>query len=122
MGLGDAALVKDNHVAAAGGVRAAYEAVRRHAPDLPVEVECDTLDQVHEAIDAGARLVLLDNMSPSQLEAAVAVARQREVRLEASGGLCLDRAAEVAATGVDYLAVGALTHSAPVLDLGFDLR
>jgi nicotinate-nucleotide pyrophosphorylase (carboxylating) len=96
--------------------------VRRHAPDLPVEVECDTLDQVHEAIDAGARLVLLDNMSTSQLEAAVAVARPREVRLEASGGLCLDRAAEVAATGVDYLAVGALTHSAPVLDLGFDLR
>jgi nicotinate-nucleotide pyrophosphorylase (carboxylating) len=121
MGLGDAALVKDNHVAAAGGVRAAYEAVRRYAPDHPVEVECDTLDQVREAIEAGARLVLLDNMSPAQLAAAVAVARPRGVRLEASGGLSLDRAAEVAATGVDYLAVGALTHSAPVLDLGFDL-
>ena len=122
MGLGDAALVKDNHVAAAGGVRAAYEAVRRHAPHHPVEVECDTLDQVREAIDAGAGLILLDNMSLTQLAEAVALARPLGVRLEASGGLSLDRAAEVAATGVDYLAVGALTHSAPVLDLGFDLN
>jgi nicotinate-nucleotide pyrophosphorylase (carboxylating) len=121
MGLGDAALVKDNHVAAAGGVRQAYDAVRRHAPDIAVEVECDTLEQVRQAVDAGARLVLLDNMTTEQMAAAVALARPLGARLEASGGLSLDVAARVAATGVDYLAVGALTHSAPALDLAFDL-
>ena len=122
MALGDAALVKDNHVAAAGGIRAAVEAVRAHAPDIPLEVECDTLDQVREAITAGVELVLLDNFSLADTRAAVALARPAGVRLEASGGLTLDRAHAVSATGVDYLAVGALTHSAPVLDLGFDLR
>jgi nicotinate-nucleotide pyrophosphorylase (carboxylating) len=122
LGLGDAALVKDNHVLAAGGVGAAYEAVRRHVSHVPVEVECDTVEQVREAVAAGATLVLLDNMTTEQTRTAVALARPAGVRLEASGGLTLDRAAEVAATGVDYLAVGALTHSAPVLDLGFDLR
>lgn len=121
MALGDAALIKDNHVAAAGGVRAAYEAVRRHAPGLEVEVEVDTLEQLREAVDAGATLVLLDNMTPARMREAVALARPHGVRLEASGGLSLEAAAEVAGTGVDYLAVGALTHSAPVLDLGFDL-
>ena len=122
MALGDAALVKDNHVAAAGGIRAAVDAVRAHAPDVPLEVECDTLDQVREAISAGVHLVLLDNFSLADTRTAVDLARPAGVRLEASGGLSLDRAHEVAATGVDYLAVGALTHSAPVLDLGFDLR
>ena len=122
MALGDAALVKDNHVAAAGGIRAAVEAVRAHAPEVPLEVECDTLDQVREAIGAGVELVLLDNFPLGDTRTAVALARPSGVRLEASGGLDLGRAAEVAATGVDYLAVGALTHSAPVLDLGFDLR
>jgi nicotinate-nucleotide pyrophosphorylase (carboxylating) len=122
MALGDAALVKDNHVAAAGGIRAAVDAVRAHAPQIPLEVECDTVDQVREAIDAGVQLVLLDNFSLDDTRTAVEVARPAGVRLEASGGLSLDRAHEVAATGVDYLAVGALTHSAPVLDLGFDLR
>ena len=122
LGLGDAALVKDNHVAAAGGIRAAVEAVRAHAPDVSLEVECDTLDQVGEAIAAGVQLVLLDNFSLADTAAAVRLARPTGVRLEASGGLDLARAREVAATGVDYLAVGALTHSAPVLDLGFDLR
>jgi nicotinate-nucleotide pyrophosphorylase (carboxylating) len=122
MALGDAALVKDNHVAAAGGIAAAVDAVRRHAPQIPLEVECDTLDQVREAIEAGVELVLLDNFSLADTRTAVALARPAAVRLEASGGLSLDRALEVAATGVDYLAVGALTHSAPVLDLGFDLR
>lgn len=122
MALGDAALVKDNHVAAAGGITAAVAAVRAHAPDVPLEVECDTLDQVREAVAAGVELVLLDNFSPADTSAAVRLVRGSGVRLEASGGLSLDRAAEVAATGVDYLAVGALTHSAPVLDLGFDLR
>jgi nicotinate-nucleotide pyrophosphorylase (carboxylating) len=122
MALGDAALVKDNHVAAAGGIRAAVEAVRRQAAGVPLEVECDTVDQVREAIDAGVGLVLLDNFSLDDTRAAVALGRPAGVRLEASGGLDLARAREVAATGVDYLAVGALTHSAPVLDLGFDLR
>jgi nicotinate-nucleotide pyrophosphorylase (carboxylating) len=122
MALGDAALIKDNHVAAAGGISAAVDAVRRHAPEIPLEVECDTLDQVREAIEAGVELVLLDNFSLADTRTAVALARPAGVRLEASGGLSLDRAHEVAATGVDYLAVGALTHSAPVLDLGFDLR
>jgi nicotinate-nucleotide pyrophosphorylase (carboxylating) len=122
MALGDAALVKDNHVAAAGGIAAAVDAVRRHAPDVPLEVECDTLDQVREAIAAGVELVLLDNFDLADTRAAVDLGRAARVRLEASGGLDLGRAREVAATGVDYLAVGALTHSAPVLDLGFDLR
>ncbi len=122
MALGDAALVKDNHVSAAGGITAAVEAVRGHAPGIALEVECDTLDQVREAIAAGVELVLLDNFSLEDTRAAVALVRGSGVRLEASGGLDLARAHEVAATGVDYLAVGALTHSAPVLDLGFDLR
>jgi nicotinate-nucleotide pyrophosphorylase (carboxylating) len=121
MGLFDAALVKDNHVAAAGGVRAAFEAVRRVAPDIPLEIEVDTLDQLREAMDAGATLVLLDNMPPATMREAVALAAGRPVRLEASGGLSLDVARAVAQTGVDFLAVGALTHSAPVLDIGLDL-
>lgn len=122
MALGDAALVKDNHVATAGGITPAVEAVRAAAPDIPLEVECDTLDQVREAIAAGVQLVLLDNFSTADTRTAVELVRGTGVRLEASGGLSLERAREVAATGVDYLAVGALTHSAPVLDLGFDLR
>jgi nicotinate-nucleotide pyrophosphorylase (carboxylating) len=122
MALGDAALVKDNHVAAAGGIAAAVAAIRSSAPEVPLEVECDTLDQVREAVAAGVQLVLLDNFGLEDTRTAVALAGPAGVRLEASGGLSLDRAHEVAATGVDYLAVGALTHSAPVLDLGFDLR
>lgn len=122
MGLGDAALIKDNHVAAAGSVRAAYAAVRRADPTITVEVECDTLDQVSEALTAGADLILLDNMGPDQLRWAVETAAPYGARLEASGGLTIEQAAEVAQTGVDYISVGELTHSAPVLDLGFDLR
>jgi nicotinate-nucleotide pyrophosphorylase (carboxylating) len=122
MALGDAALVKDNHVAAAGGITAAVERVRATAPDVPLEVEVDTLDQLREAVAAGVGLVLLDNFSADDTRTAVGLVRGTGVRLEASGGLSLDRAREIAATGVDYLAVGALTHSAPVLDLGFDLR
>lgn len=122
MGLGDAALIKDNHIAAAGSVAAAYAAVRRHAPGLTVEVECDTLTQVAEAIEAGADLLLLDNMDPETVQAAVGLARPAGVRTEASGGLTLVDAAAYGATGVDYISVGALTHSATVLDLGFDLR
>lgn len=122
MSLADEALIKDNHVQAAGGVAAAFAAVRSTFPDVPVQVECDTVAQVGEAVAAGARLILCDNMSPDQLRAAVGLARPAGVRVEASGGLTLDNAAEVAATGVDFLAVGGLTHSAPVLDIGLDLE
>ena len=122
LGLGDAALIKDNHVAAAGGIAAAIRAVRAAAPGLPLEVECDTPDQVAEALAAGARLILLDNMGAEDLREAVALAREYEgVQLEASGGLRLADARQVAETGVDFLAVGALTHSSPALDLGLDL-
>jgi nicotinate-nucleotide pyrophosphorylase (carboxylating) len=120
MSLSDAALIKDNHVAAAGSVTAAFQAVRSLAPDVAVEVECDTLEQVAEAIAAGAGLILLDNFTVDQLARAVALTGGRAL-LEASGGLTLASAAEVAATGVDYLSVGALTHSAPALDIGLDL-
>jgi nicotinate-nucleotide pyrophosphorylase (carboxylating) len=122
MGLGDAALVKDNHVAAAGGIAAAVRAVRAAArPGLVIEVECDSVAQVREALEAGARFILLDNMPVPTLREAVAVARACDgVRLEASGGLRLANAREVASTGVDYLSVGALTHSSRALDLGLD--
>ncbi len=120
MSLSDAALVKDNHVAAAGGVVAAFEAVRAAYPGLPLEIEVDTVEQAREVIDAGADLVLLDNMPAATIREVVEYARGR-AKLEASGRLSLDNAREVAATGVDYLAVGALTHSAPVLDIGLDL-
>jgi nicotinate-nucleotide pyrophosphorylase (carboxylating) len=121
MSLVDAALVKDNHVVAAGGVAAAFAAVRAAFPDLPVEVECDTVEQVREAVAAGADLILLDNMTPDELRAAVALGGPAGVLLEASGGLTLDVATEVAATGVDYLSVGGITHSVAALDLGLDL-
>ena len=121
MSLSDAALVKDNHVLAAGGVAAAFEAVRAMFPEVPVEVEVDSMEQLDEVLAAGADLVLLDNFTPADMAAAVRRTAGR-ARLEASGGLSLVSAAEVAATGVDYIAVGALTHSAPVLDIGADLR
>ena len=123
MSLGDAALIKDNHVAAAGSVTAAIKAVRALDPDITLEVEVDTLAQFDEAIGAGAELVLLDNFSLADTAEAVRRARAlpRPVLLEASGGLTLDRARSVAETGVDFLAVGALTHSAPALDIGLDL-
>jgi len=122
MGLGDAALIKDNHVAAAGGVAAAFRAVRAMAPDVVVEVECDTLSQVTEALAAGAGLILLDNMSLLDMRAAVELARAYPaVRLEASGGLRLENARAVASTGVHYLSVGALTHSSPALDIALDV-
>ena len=121
MGLGDAALVKDNHVAAAGGVAKAVAAVCSAAPGVPLEVECDGVSQVREALAVGARFLLLDNMPAGELQLAVAEARRYAgVRLEASGGLRLATAREVAATGVDYLSVGALTHSSRALDLGLD--
>lgn len=123
MGLGDAALIKDNHVAAAGSVVAALRAVRAAAPDLPCEVEVDTLEQLDEVLQEDVQLVLLDNFPVWQTQIAV---QRRDVRapgvlLESSGGLSLDTAAHYAGTGVDYLAVGALTHSVRVLDIGLDL-
>ncbi len=122
MGLGDAALIKDNHVLAAGGVAKAIDAVRAAAPTLPLEVECDDLAQVGEALAAGAELILLDNMGVTDLRAAVDLARAYpSARLEASGGLRLDTARAVAETGVHFISVGALTHSSPALDLGLDL-
>jgi nicotinate-nucleotide pyrophosphorylase (carboxylating) len=120
MSLSDAALIKDNHVAAAGSVAAAFAAVRNRAAGFPIEVECDTLDQVDEAVRAGADLILLDNFTIPAMADAVRLAGGR-ARLEASGGLSLEHAREVALTGVDYLAVGALTHSAPALDIALDL-
>ncbi|HEV7909248.1 MAG TPA: carboxylating nicotinate-nucleotide diphosphorylase [Pseudonocardiaceae bacterium] len=125
LGLGDAVLIKDNHVLAAGSVRAAMAAVRAHAPHLPCEVEVDDLEQLDEAVAEGAELVLLDNFTPEQCADAVRRAAGmdgRRVKLEASGGLTLEVARAYAETGVDYLAVGGLTHSSPALDLGMDLR
>ena len=124
MALSDAALVKDNHVLAAGGVAEAFAAVRRLAATLPVEIEVDSLDGLREAIDAGADVVLLDNFEPDQMESAVAIRNElrREVILEASGGLTLASARRVGETGVDYIAVGELTHSVTVFDIGLDLR
>ena len=119
--LSDAALIKDNHVLAAGGVAQAFKLVKAKFPNLPLEVEVDSLQQLREIVEAGADLVLLDNMSIEECRAAVEIVSGR-AKLEASGGLILSNAHAYAKTGVDYLAVGALTHSAPVLDIGLDLR
>ena len=119
--LSDAALIKDNHVLAAGGVAEAFKLVKEKFPDLPLEVEVDSLQQLREVVEAGADLVLLDNMSIEECRAAVEIVSGR-AKLEASGGLILSNAHAYAKTGVDYLAIGALTHSAPVLDIGLDLR
>jgi nicotinate-nucleotide pyrophosphorylase (carboxylating) len=121
MALSDAALIKDNHVIAAGGVAEAFRLVRKAYPDLSVEVEVDSVEDALIAVESGAELILLDNMPVPQLREAVEKVAGR-ARLEASGGLSLEVAREVAETGVDYLAVGALTHSAPVLDIAMDLQ
>ncbi|MDK1472333.1 carboxylating nicotinate-nucleotide diphosphorylase [Streptomyces sp. 549] len=119
--LSDAALIKDNHVIAAGGVAPAFKAVRARFPDLPIEVEVDRLDQIEPVLAEGADLLLLDNFTTEQTAEAVRLVAGRAL-LESSGRLTLDNAAAYAATGVDHLAVGALTHSAPILDIGLDLR
>ena len=121
MNLSDAALIKDNHVVAAGGVARAYELIKQRYPNLPVEVEVDSMDQLAEALEVGADLVLLDNFTIEELKSAVDLTGGR-AKLEASGGFTFDQAKEVASTGVDFVAVGAITHSAPVLDIGADLR
>ncbi|MCX2733347.1 carboxylating nicotinate-nucleotide diphosphorylase [Saccharopolyspora sp. NFXS83] len=123
MGLGDAMLIKDNHVVAAGSVVAALRACRDHAPELPLEVEVTTAEELDEVLGEGAELVLLDNFTPQ--DCADAVRRTKEIspgtELEASGGITLDVARTYAETGVHYLAVGALTHSSPALDIGLDM-
>jgi nicotinate-nucleotide pyrophosphorylase (carboxylating) len=119
MSLGDALLVKDNHIRAAGGLAAAVAAARAAGPGLPLEVEVETLEEVAEALEAGCELLLLDNMELETMSRAVAMAAGR-ARTEASGGITLASAGQVAATGVDFLAIGGLTHSAPALDIGLD--
>ncbi|MBM7082112.1 carboxylating nicotinate-nucleotide diphosphorylase [Micromonospora sp. WMMD734] len=121
MGLYDVAMIKDNHKLAAGGVGAAYRRVRQTFPEVPVQVEVDTPAEAVEAVEAGADFLLLDNMSPATLREVVAAVGDR-AELEATGGLTLEVAAEYGATGVDYLSVGALTHSSPILDIALDLR
>lgn len=123
MGLFDMALVKDNHVLAAGGVAAAFRRVRDLHLEIPVQIEVDSIAALAEAIDAGADEILIDNFDIDQMRQAVAYrdAHAPAVRLEASGGLTLANAHEVAATGVDWIAVGELTHSAPALDIGLDI-
>jgi nicotinate-nucleotide pyrophosphorylase (carboxylating) len=125
MGLFDAILIKDNYVALGGGVGEAVRRAREAKPGMEVEVECSDLAQVREAVAAGADRLLLDNMGADELRAAVAEVREREderPKLEASGGITLENVAEIAATGVDFVSVGALTHSAPALDLSMKIE
>jgi len=121
LSLSDAALIKDNHIAAAGGVTAAFSKVRAAFPDAFIEIEVDSLEQLKEVATQSPDLVLLDNMTPAQCKEAVAFVAGR-FKLEASGGISLENARAYAQSGVDYLAIGALTHSAPVLDIGLDLK
>ena len=121
MGLYDVAMIKDNHKLAAGSITAAYEKVRRRFPDVPVQVEVTTLAEAEEAVEAGADFLLCDNMKPDLLHEVVQAVGDR-VELEATGNLTLETAAVYAATGVDYLSVGGLTHSSPILDIAMDLR
>jgi nicotinate-nucleotide pyrophosphorylase (carboxylating) len=120
-GLYDAILIKENHAALAGGVGEAVRRSREAAPELPLEVECRTLEEVDEALEAGATRILLDNMTPSQLRAAVARVGGR-AELEASGGVTLETLRDAASTGVQFISVGAMTHSAPALDLSLILE
>jgi nicotinate-nucleotide pyrophosphorylase (carboxylating) len=120
-GLYDAILIKENHAAIAGGVGKAVALARAHGPDLPLEAECRSLQEVDEALAAQAPQILLDNMSPEQLRAAVRRVAGRAT-LEASGGVTLETVREIATTGVDFVSVGALTHSAPALDLSLILE
>jgi nicotinate-nucleotide pyrophosphorylase (carboxylating) len=128
MGLDDAVLIKENHIALAGGLAEAVRRVRAAEPDREVEVECQTVDEAAYALGTGAHRLLLDNMGPDELRRAVeardaaARAGNRRAHLEASGGVTLDNVAEIAASGVDFISVGALTHSAPALDLSMLLK
>lgn len=121
MSLNDQALIKDNHIVAAGSIKNAVEKVKDKFPELEFEVEVDNLDQLNEALAVNVKLILLDNFSIDDLKKAV-LAVNKKAKLEASGGITLENARKIAETGVDFIAVGALTHSAPVLDIGGDLR
>jgi nicotinate-nucleotide pyrophosphorylase (carboxylating) len=121
MNLSDAALIKDNHIAAAGGVVAAFAQVRAAYPAAEIEIEVDNLEQLKEVLPQQPDLVLLDNMSPELCAQAVTLANGI-CKLEASGGITIASARTYAQSGVDYIAIGALTHSAPVFDIGLDLR
>ncbi len=127
MGLYDVAMIKDNHVHAAGGVGAAYAAIRERFPDVTIEVEVESTEQALEALEAGSRFLMCDNMSTDLLRTTVATAREwvaergERVEIEATGGLSLDVAVDYAATGIDYMSVGGLTHSSPIIDLALDL-
>lgn len=123
MGLFDRALVKDNHILAAGGVAAAFSRVRNLQLEIPVQIEVDSIAGLAEAVQAGANEILIDNFTPDQMRQAVAYrdAHAPHIRIEASGGLTLANAPEIAATGIDWIAVGELTHSSPALDIGLDI-
>ena len=121
VGLFDAILIKDNHIRLAGGVPAAVARARAHRPGLPVEIEAETLAQVDEALSAGADTILVDNMSTDRIRDAVARAQGRAT-IEISGGVTLERIPELAATGADFVSVGALTHSAPAIDISFEIE
>jgi len=120
-GLFDAVLIKDNHIRLAGGVAPAVAKARAHQPSLAIEVEAERLDQVNEALTAGADVILVDNMSTADIREAVRRARGR-AKIEISGGVTLERLPELAATGADYVSVGALTHSAPAVDISFEIE
>lgn len=120
LNLAESALIKDNHIAAVGGITQAVRAIRSQFPDLLIEVEIDRIDQLEEAITSGVAEVLLDNMTPEQCAQAVAINAGR-VKLEASGGITLETVRSYAEAGVDFIAVGAITHSAPILDIGLDI-
>ena len=121
MSLNDQALIKDNHIVASGSIKSAVEKVKDKFPELDFEIEVDNLDQLNEALAVNAKLILLDNFNIEDLKKAV-VTVNKKAKLEASGGITLENARKIAETGVDFIAVGALTHSAPVLDIGGDLR
>ena len=121
LSLSQAALIKDNHVLAAGSITAAFNAIKKMYPDKSIEIEVDSIDQLNEAVKLKPDLILLDNMSVEQCSQAVLISAGL-VKLEASGGIAISNAKSYAATGVDYLAIGSLTHSAPALDIGLDFR
>jgi nicotinate-nucleotide pyrophosphorylase (carboxylating) len=121
LSLSQAALIKDNHILAAGSITAAFNAIKKMYPDKSIEIEVDSIDQLNEAVKLKPDLILLDNMSVEQCSQAVLISAGL-VKLEASGGIAISNAKSYAATGVDYLAIGSLTHSAPALDIGLDFR
>lgn len=121
LSLSQAALIKDNHILAAGSISAAFNATKKMFPDKSIEIEVDSIDQLNEAVKLKPDLILLDNMSVEQCSQAVLISAGL-VKLEASGGIAISNAKSYAATGVDYLAIGSLTHSAPALDIGLDFR